>query len=162
MSCFDIEKLDTCVRAKRLGSMATDGSQMFLVRCANSMVLRRCLDAYLFLVKRIWTHLPTFLRGLPLGRVYGRHLHGLVRLLAKRQQSFATFFLRNRAELELMRRLLEQEAHGSNLDVSVLGCSKLPFACGVGELLVGVGHGGCPNLIGSPPASWEAGYDRAL
>jgi chemotaxis methyl-accepting protein methylase len=124
MSCFDIEKLDTCVRTKRLGSMATDGSQTFLVRCANSMILRRCLDAYLFLVKRIWTHLPTFLRGLSLGRVCGRHLHGLVRLLAKRKQYFATFFLRNRAELELMRRLLEQEAHGSNLDISVLGCSK--------------------------------------
>ena len=104
--------------------MATDGSKTFLVRCANSMILRRCLDAYLFLVKRIWNYLPTFLRGLSLGRVHGRHLHRMVRLLAKRKQYFATFFLRNRAELELMRRLLEQKAHGSNLDISVLACSK--------------------------------------
>src|SRR5215470_15980314 len=104
--------------------MATDGSQTFLVRCANSMILRRCLYAYLLLVKLIWNHLPTLLRGLSLDRVHGRHLHGLVRLLAKRKQYFATFFLRNRAELELIRRLLEQEAHGSNLDISVLGCSK--------------------------------------
>jgi chemotaxis methyl-accepting protein methylase len=109
--------------AGRTFSMATDGSQTF-VRRANLMILRRCLNAYLFLVKRIWNHLPTFLRSLSLGRVYGRHLHGLVRLLAERKQYFATFFLRNRAELELMHRLLEQKAHGSNLDVSVLACSK--------------------------------------
>jgi chemotaxis methyl-accepting protein methylase len=56
--------------------------------------------------------------------MYGRHLHGLVRRLADRRQYFATFFLRNRAELELMRRLLKQRAHGSSLDVSVLACSK--------------------------------------
>jgi chemotaxis methyl-accepting protein methylase len=104
--------------------MATDGSQAFVVRCANSMILRRCLKAYLFLVKRIWNHLPTFSSGHALGRLYGRHLHSLVRLLAERKQYFATFFLRNRAELELMRRLLEQKAHGSNLNISVLACSK--------------------------------------
>ncbi len=104
--------------------MATDGFQTFLARCANSIILRRCLDVYLFLVKRVWNYLPTFLCALSLGRAYGRHLHGLVRLLAERKQYFATFFLRNRAELELMCRLLEQKAHGSNLDISVLACSK--------------------------------------
>jgi len=119
-------KLDTYVRAKRVGefSMATDGSQTALLECANSMILRRGLYAYLVLVKLIWNHLPTLLRGLSLGRAYGRHLHGLVRLLAKRKQYFATFFLRNRAELELMRRLLERKAHGADLDISVLACSK--------------------------------------
>jgi chemotaxis methyl-accepting protein methylase len=88
------------------------------------MVLRRSLSTYLFVAKRIWSHLPASLRGLSLGRMYGRHLHDLVRLLADRRQYFATFFLRNRAELELMRRLLEQRAPGSSLDVSVLACSK--------------------------------------
>jgi chemotaxis methyl-accepting protein methylase len=101
--------------------MAADGSQTFLVKC---VILRRCLYAYLLLVKLIWNHLPTLLRNISLGRVYGRHLHGLVRLLAKRKQYFATFFLRNRAELDLIRRLLEQKAHGANLDISVLACSK--------------------------------------
>jgi len=105
-------------------SMATNGSQTLLARCAESRIVRRCLNIYLFLAKRIWNHFPTFLRNLSPGRVYGRHLHSLVCLVAMRQQYFATFFLRNRAELELMRRLLEQKAYGSNLDIVVLACSK--------------------------------------
>jgi chemotaxis methyl-accepting protein methylase len=56
--------------------------------------------------------------------MYGRHLHSLVRLEAERQQYFATFFLRNRPELELMCRLLDHKAHGSSLKISVLACSK--------------------------------------
>ncbi len=48
----------------------------------------------------------------------------MVRLVAVRRQYFATFFLRNREELELMRRLLDQKPHGSSLDISVLACSK--------------------------------------
>ena len=48
----------------------------------------------------------------------------MVRLHAERRQSFGTFFLRNRLELELMRRLLDQRAHGSSVDISVLACSK--------------------------------------
>jgi chemotaxis methyl-accepting protein methylase len=52
------------------------------------------------------------------------YLHHLVCLHADRKQYFATFFLRNRAELELMRRLLDQKPHGSRLNISVLACSK--------------------------------------
>jgi chemotaxis methyl-accepting protein methylase len=104
-------------------SMARDGSQNILVS-AIPRILRRCLSAYLFQVGRIWNHLPTSLRALSPGLAYGRHLHALVRLLAERRQYFATFFLRNRAELELMRRLLDQKPHGSSLDISVLACSK--------------------------------------
>ncbi len=80
--------------------------------------------AYLFQIRRIWIHNPDSLQALPPGRVYGRHLHSLVRFTADRQQYFGTFFLRNRRELELMRRLVEQKSHGSTLDISVLGCSK--------------------------------------
>ena len=104
--------------------MATDGAQTVLVRCSNSRIVRRFLGAYLFQARRIWNHLPTSLRFLLPGRAYGRHLHALVRLRAERRQNFATFFLRNRAELELMRRLLDQKGHGSSLDISVVGCSK--------------------------------------
>lgn len=68
--------------------------------------------------------MPASLQRLPLGRSYGSHLHALVRRRAERQQYFATFFLRNRAELELIRRLAEQKTHGSKLDISVLACSK--------------------------------------
>jgi SAM-dependent methyltransferase len=50
-------------------------------------------------------------------------LHALVCLLAKRDQRFGTFFLRNRPELELMRRLAERNPGDSPLRISVLGCS---------------------------------------
>jgi chemotaxis methyl-accepting protein methylase len=36
---------------------------------------------------------------------------------------FGTFFLRNRPALELMRRLADRKANGSNLRIAVLGCS---------------------------------------
>jgi chemotaxis methyl-accepting protein methylase len=48
----------------------------------------------------------------------------MVRFHADRKQYFATFFLRNRAELELMRRLAGQKAPGSKLHIAVLACSK--------------------------------------
>lgn len=56
--------------------------------------------------------------------MYGRYVHYLVRLHAQRNQYFATFFLRNRPELELMCRLLDRNAYGSTLKISVLACSK--------------------------------------
>lgn len=56
--------------------------------------------------------------------MYASHLNMLVRMHAERKQYFATFFLRNRAELELMERLINQKAGGSNLDITVLACSK--------------------------------------
>jgi chemotaxis methyl-accepting protein methylase len=59
-----------------------------------------------------------------LGLAYGRHLHSLVRHHTDRNQSHSTFFIRNRPELELMRRLIGRRKHGSQLDVSVLACSK--------------------------------------
>jgi chemotaxis methyl-accepting protein methylase len=58
------------------------------------------------------------------GQAYGRLLNALVRRHAKRTQYFGTFFLRNRAELELMRRLVGRNAAGSSLNIAVLACSK--------------------------------------
>jgi len=94
------------------------------VECAKSKIVQRCLDVYVSQIRRIWNRLPARLRLLSLGRAYGRHLHALVRLCAEGNQSFATFFLRNWAELELMRRLVDQRAQGSSLDISELACSK--------------------------------------
>ena len=79
---------------------------------------------YLSQSRRVWNHLPDSIRRLSVGRLYGRHLHTLVRLHADRKQYFATFFLRNRAELELMRRLADKNRHGSELRIVVLACSK--------------------------------------
>jgi chemotaxis methyl-accepting protein methylase len=83
------------------------------------------LRAYRVLVRAIWNRVPVSLRLSAPGVAYGAHLHALTRLCDERGQSFGTRFLRNRAELELMCRLLEQnKAPGSSLDITVLGCSS--------------------------------------
>ena len=87
-------------------------------------ILRGCLRVYLSANRRIWVRLPAFLRLRSPGRAYGRHLHAMVCLHAERKQNHSTFFLRNRPELELMCSLLEQKAHGSSMDITVLACSK--------------------------------------
>ncbi len=56
--------------------------------------------------------------------MYGRYLNGVVRRFADRKQSFGTFFLRNRCELQLMCRLLDQKGLGSEANIAVLACSK--------------------------------------
>jgi chemotaxis methyl-accepting protein methylase len=56
--------------------------------------------------------------------MYGRYLNGVVRRFANRRQSFGTFFLRNRRELQLMCRLLDQKGPDSEANISVLACSK--------------------------------------
>jgi chemotaxis methyl-accepting protein methylase len=48
----------------------------------------------------------------------------MVQRFADRRQSFGTFFLRNRPELQLMCRLLDQKGLGSEANVAVLACSK--------------------------------------
>ncbi len=90
----------------------------------KSTILRKCWGAYVVRGRWVWNHIPASLRPLAPSRAYGRHLHRVVRLYAERKQSFATFFLRNRPELELMRRFVAQKAPGSPLDISVLACSK--------------------------------------
>ena len=90
----------------------------------SDRALRRLGRSYLSVTKRIWNLLPASLRRLPPVRLYGRHVHALVRRLAERAQSHGTFFFRNRPELELMCRLVNQKLPGSRLDITVLACSK--------------------------------------
>jgi chemotaxis methyl-accepting protein methylase len=100
------------------------GFRALLARYARSGMPRRCLTAYVGCTKWAWNHLPATLRRHKLGLAYGRHVNFLVRRDARRSQSFATLFLRNRAELTLMLRLLEQRGEGSSLSITVLACSK--------------------------------------
>ena len=79
-------------------------------------------DLHLGLHRRIWQRLPSRVRNAYLVRCYGAWLHTLVCLRANRRQYVGTFFLRNRAALELMRRRAQQKAHGSILRIAVLGC----------------------------------------
>ena len=91
---------------------------------SNSRALRRCLGVYVSQVKRVWKYLSPSMRGLPFGRAYARHLDRMVRLHADRKQYFATFFLRNRPELQLLSHLLDHKPYGSHVDIAVLACSK--------------------------------------
>jgi chemotaxis methyl-accepting protein methylase len=75
-------------------------------------------------LRRIWNYLPSSARRRPFGLAYGRVLYHLVCLKSDRKQYFATFFLRNRPELELIRGLLDEKPHGSRLDFCILACSK--------------------------------------
>src|SRR6266446_1300574 len=99
-------------------------SHPILTKAARLQVLGKSpASLYLRLNKRIWERLPSRVRNLYPVQSYEAWLHALVCLRARRQQSFGTFFLRNRPALELMRRLVSQRDHGSTLRVAVLGCS---------------------------------------
>jgi len=96
----------------------------FLAKPAKMKIFGKSpAGAYLRLNRLIWDFIPTDLQGSHLVRAYGTWLHGLVRLIAIRQQYFGTFFLRNRPALELVRRLAEEKAEGSTLRIAVLACS---------------------------------------
>jgi chemotaxis methyl-accepting protein methylase len=87
-------------------------------------MIRRFLHLYLRLNRLIWNHLPISIKKLPIGMAYGRQLHWVVSRLSKRNQSHATFFMRNRPEMELMCRVVDQKSRGADVTISVLGCSK--------------------------------------
>lgn len=81
------------------------------------------MGAYLLLNRWIWKHLPPYLTRFGPMHSYGTFLHTLARLRDSRRQSFGTFFVRNRPELELMRRLSEWKDKGATLKMLVLACS---------------------------------------
>jgi O-antigen/teichoic acid export membrane protein/chemotaxis methyl-accepting protein methylase len=71
----------------------------------------------------IWSHLPASLTSCHPLRAYGVHLHSLIQARATRKQSVGTFFFRNRPELELLLRLLDQNYRDSSLNLAVVACS---------------------------------------
>jgi polysaccharide pyruvyl transferase WcaK-like protein/SAM-dependent methyltransferase len=86
-------------------------------------VLAAPVNFYLRINRAIWDRLPAALWENRVARWYGGVLHKLVCHRANRQQFFGTFFLRNRPELELIRRLIQSRPRGATLKVAVLGCS---------------------------------------
>ena len=81
---------------------------------------RSPVGACLRLNEWIWNRLPPPLTALRPFRSLGRLLHSLVRLQDRRMY-LGTFFLRNRPELELLRRL---SGVGSRVRIAVLGSSN--------------------------------------
>ena len=81
------------------------------------------LSAYLRLNQRLWNKLPASVTALGPIHSYGHSLHTLARIHDARSQAFSTHFLRNRPQLELIRRLVERSTEADTLRVAVLGCS---------------------------------------
>ncbi len=85
---------------------------------------RKLSDFYLRQLRRIWRHTPNSVRVSWAGRIYARYVDKMVRRSSDRSQSFTTFFLRNRPELELLQTLIGDKPTGSELKMTVLACSK--------------------------------------
>jgi len=83
----------------------------------------RIEQAFLETNRRLWPRLPATLRRRRPVQAYGRLLHRLSARTANREMYLGTLFLRNRPALELMRRLVDRRAHGSNVRIAVVGCS---------------------------------------
>jgi chemotaxis protein methyltransferase CheR len=81
------------------------------------------VDVYLRANELIWKRLPATLRNSSAAYWYGTFLHRLVCQRSQRRQYTGTFFLRNRPELEQMRRVAAGKAQGAELRIAVLGCS---------------------------------------
>jgi SAM-dependent methyltransferase len=81
------------------------------------------VSLYLRLNHAIWGRLPPKLRNSRLAQWYGGFLHRLVCRRAQRRQYFGTFFLRNRPQLEQIRRIIAQRERGSTVQIAILGCS---------------------------------------
>ncbi len=86
------------------------------------------VGAVLRLTRHVWPHLPAWVAALRPVRGCGNMLHHLARLHDSRKQASSTYFLRNRPELELIRRIADRRAYGESLRVAVLGCSSGPEA----------------------------------
>jgi chemotaxis protein methyltransferase CheR len=84
---------------------------------------QRVKTGFLRLNQRIWRRLPVRVRDLQPVRDYGGWLHTLVRRRADREMYLGTLFLRNRPQLELIRRLVSNQNLGARLRIGVLGCS---------------------------------------
>ncbi len=86
----------------------------------------RALTASLLRMNRLaWRRLPNSLLASRPVVQYGDRLLALARSRAERRSNFGTLFLRNRPQLELMRRLVAgTDARGAEAKIAVFGCSK--------------------------------------
>jgi SAM-dependent methyltransferase len=105
--------------------MTAMACQSVLDRVLNVRILRKSpINAYLRISRRMWERLPVGLVNLGPLRAYGRVLHSLVKLRATRHQHFGTYFFRNRPQLTLIRRLIDQRGPASTVNITFLACSN--------------------------------------
>jgi chemotaxis methyl-accepting protein methylase/mannose-6-phosphate isomerase-like protein (cupin superfamily) len=84
---------------------------------------KRLLNFSFRLNGRLWRSLPDWFSRLWPVRSYGDLLHSWARRYRFRSQAPTTYFLRNRPQLELIKRLIERRPEADPLRVAVLGCS---------------------------------------
>jgi chemotaxis methyl-accepting protein methylase len=80
-------------------------------------------NAFLRINQYFWKTFPSSVVRLRPLVWYGRFLHALARIQGVRAQAHSTFFLRNRPELELIKRLISSKGKGETVRVAVLACS---------------------------------------
>lgn len=96
----------------------------WLTRLVRLRIFGKSLtNAFLRVNKHIWKTVPSSLVQLRPFNLYGRFLHALVRRQSDRAQALSTFFLRNRPQLDLIRRLVSCKTSGDTVRLAVLGCS---------------------------------------
>lgn len=93
-------------------------------RCFWEKTQQLFLGIYQKQLARIWRRIPHSARNRQVMRTFGRHVDRVTHRSANRSQHFATFFLRNRPELELLRRLVERLPPQGSLDITIVACSK--------------------------------------
>jgi chemotaxis methyl-accepting protein methylase len=121
-SSQSIDRGEATLLSRRLNSSTF---QAALAGLHRSRFLRKCLGHPLLVASIwVWKQLPVSLTSWRPVRACGAQLHRFIQLRATRNQSVGTFFFRNRPELELLIRLLDQKGWGANLDVTVLASSK--------------------------------------
>jgi len=81
------------------------------------------VSAFLRTNQQVWNLLPGFVTASLPARWYANRLNWLARVQNTRKQAVATFFLRNRPQLDLIRRLVDRGKNAGALRVAVLGCS---------------------------------------
>jgi CheR methyltransferase, SAM binding domain len=84
---------------------------------------RSLAGLYLRINQAIWSRLPPAARNSAAAYWYGTLLHKLVCYHSERRQYVGTSFLRNRPQLEQLRRLVAGRPKGSQMRIAVLGCS---------------------------------------
>ena len=82
------------------------------------------MDALWHVAEWTWNRLPDSLMRARPARACGDVLHAVVRRQRRRRQYYGTFFLRNRPQLELIRRLADRTGAACTLRIAVLGCSN--------------------------------------
>lgn len=108
------------------------GAEPWLSRIGNQEIFGRSpVRTFLRLNQKVWDKLPAALTLRQPIRCYGRLLNLMAQTMTNRQQAFTTYFLRNRAELKLISRLLDGTPGGATIRVAVLGCSTGPEAYSV-------------------------------